>query len=167
MNRALAWTGQILLYAMFALVIAVFSRWPAYPHLAADQALVKLSLVHHGERLQDCVAQSPEELAKLPANMRAPMKCGRERAPVTVEVDIDGVLVHQQTRQPAGLSRDGAVAIYQRLPVSAGQHRIAVRVRDSARSSGFDHSREAEVTLTPAQVLVIDFSAEHGGITLL
>lgn len=165
MRQGVAWIGQAVLYGLFALVVAVFSRWPSYPHLPDDQAMVTLSLVHHGQRLEDCVAQSPEELAKLPPNMRAPMKCGRARAPVSIEVEIDGVIVHQETRQPGGLSRDGAVALYRRLPVPAGTRRIAVRLRDSARDSGFDHAREAEVTLAPAQILVIDFSAERGGIT--
>ena len=37
MRRAVTWTGQVLLYGLFALVIGVFSTWPAYRPLAAGQ----------------------------------------------------------------------------------------------------------------------------------
>ena len=162
---ATAWLGQFLLYALFAGVIGVFSRWPVYQHLAPDQALVKLSFTHSGKPVGDCVRQSEAELAKLPPNMRAPIKCPRERSPVTVEVDIAGVTALRRSAAPAGLSRDGASAMYQRLVVSAGEQRIAVRLNDDARRAGFTYQRDVTVKLAPAQVLVIDFDAEKGGIT--
>ena len=132
-DRAAAWVGQALLYALFALVIGVFSRWPTYQHLGPDQALIKLSFTHTGKPVGDCRPLSADELAKLPPNMRAPMKCPRERSPVTVEVDIGGVPVLQRVAAPSGLSRDGASAVYQRLQVAAGEQRIAVRLNDDAR----------------------------------
>lgn len=163
---AAAWTGQALLYGLFALAIGVFSHWPSYRHLAPDQALVKLSLVHAGKPVGDCRALTPDELAKLPPNMRAPSRCPRERSPVTVELDIDGAPAARVTAPPSGLSRDGASALYQRLPVAAGERLIQVRLRDDVRSPGFAYTLERRVTLRPAQVLVIDFEAEKGGITV-
>jgi len=165
-HRAAAWAGQALLYALFALAIGVFSRWPTYQHLGPDQALIKLSFTHTGKPVGDCRPLSADELAKLPPNMRAPMKCPRERSPVTVEVDIGGVPVLKRVAAPSGLSRDGASAMYHRLQVAAGEQRIAVRLNDDARQAGFTHQREEVVTLAPAQILVIDFDAEQGGITL-
>jgi len=41
-----------------------------------------------------------------------------------------------------------------------------VRLKDSAGAEGFDYQREQSITLAPAQILVIDFDAEKGGITL-
>jgi hypothetical protein len=41
-----------------------------------------------------------------------------------------------------------------------------VRMKDSPGGGGFDYTREASVTLAPAHILVIDFDAEKGGITL-
>jgi hypothetical protein len=163
---AAAWVGQALLYALFALAIGVFSRWPTYHHLGPDQALIKLSFTHTGKPVGDCRPLSPDELAKLPPNMRAPMKCPRERSPVTVEVDVGGVPVVRRVAAPSGLSRDGASAVYQRLQVAAGAQRITVRLNDDARQAGFTHQRDETVTLAPAQILVIDFDAEQGGITL-
>ncbi len=165
MKRALTWTGQILLYALFALVIGIFSNWPRYRALPPDQALVKVSFIHHGQRVAKCRPYTPAELAKLAPNMRTPMKCGRERFPVTIEVDLDGTTVYRHVAAPSGLSSDGASSVYHRLQVPAGEHRIAVRLKDSAGTS-FTHTREATLTLKPAQVLVIDFDEQKGGITL-
>jgi hypothetical protein len=161
-NQAL---GQAILYGLFALFVGVFSSWPRYQVLPPDQALLKISLVHHGQRVAPCRPLNADELAKLPPNMRAPMKCERERAPVTIEVDLDGATIYRRVAQPTGFARDGASPIYHRLTLPAGEHRIAVRLKDSV-GPDFNHTREATVQLKPAQVLVIDFDAEKGGITL-
>lgn len=166
MNRAMPWLGQALLYGAFTLFIGVFSSWPRYQALPADQALVKVSFIHHGQLVADCRPYTAEELAKLSPNMRAPMKCERERSPVTIELDLDGATVYRHVATPSGLSRDGASSVYHRIAVQAGEHRIAVRLKDSASARTFTHTRDATLTLKPAQVLVIDFDAEKGGITL-
>ncbi len=165
MKRLMPWLGQALLYGLFALFIGVFSGWPAYRALPADQALVKVSFIHHGQRVAECRPYTAQELAKLPPNMRAPMKCERERSPVTIELDLDGAMVYRQVAAPSGLSRDGASAVYHRIAVPAGEHRIAVRLKDSMSAAAITHTRNATLTLKPAQVLVIDFDAEKG-ITL-
>jgi hypothetical protein len=167
MKRVVDLAGQTLLYGGFALLVGVFSQWPAYAPLAADEALIKLSFVHHGKRVAECRPYTQEELAKLAPNMRTPLKCERERAPVTVELDIDGASAYRHTAAPSGLSRDGASTVYKRLEVPAGSHRISVRMRDSNATSGFNYEHEATVQLKPSQVLVIDFDAERGGIVLL
>lgn len=163
---ARAWLGQALLYGLFALAIGVFSHWPPYRHLAPGTALVKLSLVHAGRPVGDCRPLTPQELGRLPPNMRAPMKCPRERSPVRVELDIDGVPLARTEARPSGLSRDGASAVYHRWPVAAGERLVAVRLRDDVRAAGFTHTLQRRVSLAPGQVLVIDFDAERGGITL-
>ncbi len=166
MNRVLAGSGQVLLYGLFALFIGVFSGWPVYRPLLADQAVLKVSFIHHGQRVADCRPFSADELAKLAPNMRTPMKCERERSAVTIEVDLDGVTVYRQVAAPSGLSRDGPSSVYHRLQVPAGAHRIAVRLKDKAAPGPFKYIRDAQVDLKPAQILVIDFDPEKGGITL-
>lgn len=160
-----AWLGQGLLYGLFALAIGVFSHWPRYQALPPGLAVLKVSFIHHGQRAEPCRPYPPDELAKLSPNMRTPMKCGRERLPVEIEVDIDGATVYRQVAPPAGLSRDGASAVYHRLTVPAGEHRIAVRLKDGA-GAAFGYTREATLQLKEAQVLVIDFDPQKGGITL-
>ena len=160
-----AWLGQGALYGLFALFIGVFSQWPRYQALPPGQAVLKVSFIHHGEHVAPCRPYTQEELAKLPPNMRAPMKCERERVPVEIEVDLDGATVYRHVAPPAGLSRDGASTVYHRVAVPAGEHRIAVRLKDTP-GAGFGHVREAVLTLKEAQVLVIDFDPQKGGITL-
>ena len=159
MNRLLRFAAQGVLYAGLALVLAIFSHWPSYQHLGADRALIKLSLSHQGKRLADCETLRPEELARLPPNMRAPTRCPRERSELAVEIEIDGALVLRETAAPSGLSRDGAAVIYRRFELPAGRHRIAARLKDDARRPGFAYHHEAEVELAPAEVLVIDFDS--------
>lgn len=165
-SKPLAWLGQALLYGLFALIIGVFSHWPPYRHLAPDQALIKFSFNHQGKPVSECRVATPQELAKLPPNMRAPLVCPRERSPITVELELDGAQALRHVAQPSGLSHDGASAFYRRLQVAAGSHRLVVRLKDDVRSAGFDYVREASVTLEPAQILVIDFDPGKGGITL-
>lgn len=161
-----AWLGQVLLYGLFALSIGVFSQWPPYRHLQPDQALIKLSFTRVGKPVGDCRTLSPEELARLPPNMRAPTSCPRERSPVTVQVDLDGRTVLQRVAPPTGIAKDGAAAVYERLVVPAGEHQITVRLSDDVRARDAAYRHDARVTLRPGQVLVIDFDAAKGGITL-
>jgi hypothetical protein len=161
-----AWLGQAVLYGCFALAIGVFSQWPRYRHLGPDEALIKVSFTRVGKPVGDCRTLSAEELAKLPPNMRQATVCPRERSPVTVEVDLDGRTVLQRAAAPGGVARDGASSLYQRLVVPAGTHRVAVRFSDDARARERPVTREAQVTLAPGQVLVIDFDSAKGGITL-
>lgn len=166
MKRGMAWAGQAVLYGLFALFIGVFSQWPSYRHLPPDEALVKVSFVLHGKHVAECRKRTAQELAKMPPNMRAPMECQRERAPVRIEVDVDGVLRYAATAKPSGLSKDGASSVYHRFALPAGSHRITVRLKDSAGGGAFDYQRESQVVLKPAQILVIDFDSEKGGIAL-
>ena len=98
--------------------------------------------------------------------MRAPMDCQRERSPVVVEIDLDGIAAYRRVAKPSGLSNDGASTVYHRFAVPSGGHRLAIRLNDDARASGFNYRRDETVTLKPGKVLVIDFNSAAGGITL-
>ena len=163
MNRALRYAGQGLAYAALVAVIGYLSVEPRYSPVAPGEALIKISFSHQGQRLRECRQRSAEELTKLAPNMRAPLDCPRERAPIALEVDLDGVPVYQATLQPTGLSRDGSAYVYERLAVPAGVHRVAARLRDRPDGVDFNYSRVASVQLAAAQVLVVDFDATQGG----
>ena len=159
--------AQLALYAGFALVVAAFSYWPPYARIDPDNAVIKLSFSHAGERREPCRTLSPEELAALAANMRSGVDCPRARVPVVVELEIDGERVYHASLAPAGLASDGPSSVYERFEVPTGRHRIRVRLRDTARESGFDHEGTADVRLTARQSFVIDFRAELGGFQFL
>jgi len=162
MDKILRFAGQAALYALFALVLGYFSTSPRYRHLESDQALLRLSFSHPGKFKADCRERTPEELAKLPANMRAPLACPRERSPVTVRVEMDDIELVNASFAPSGLSRDGAATGYRRLPIAAGRHTLRVRFNDDARVPGFNYERERTLEVAPGQVVLIDFASEHG-----
>ena len=159
--------AQIALYAVFGLVVATFAVAPSYERVTPDRAVIKLSFSHAGERREPCRTLSPEELAALAANMRSGVDCPRERVPVVVELEIDGERVHHAALAPSGLAGDGPSSVYERFEVPAGHHRIRVRLRDTARASGFDHEGTADVRLAARQSFVIDFRPELGGFQFL
>lgn len=162
MARLFRYGGQGVVYLLLALGIGYFSDRPAYTHFPPDRALIKLSFAH-GAQKEECRRRTPEELAKLPPNMRRPMACSRERLPVTVQLLLDGEPLYHAVLPPTGLAGDGPSRTYQRFAVPPGRHELIARLRDSDRGESFDYERTAVVELAPAQSLAIDFRAEMGG----
>ena len=162
MKQALRIAAQLLLYVPLMALIGYFSTQPRFSVLAPDEALVRLSFIHAAERREPCRTRSAEELAKLPPNMRAAQDCPRERAPVLVELEVDGEVVLRREVQPAGLKRDGNATLYHRQPLPAGKHRVVARLRDRP-GSGFNFEKEQTLDLAPGQALLIDFVAAKGG----
>lgn len=160
------WLGQVFLYGLFALFIGIFTQWPAYHPIGADQAMIKISVARLGEPVGECRRLTDEELAALPPNMRDPMQCPRERSPLTIEVDLNDAPVLRRVAQPTGLSKDGAAAIYERLVVPAGEQHINVRFNNDVRPGARTYEHQSTVELVPGQVLVIDFDPERNGIVL-
>ena len=162
MNELPRYAAQAVFYAAFAAVIGYFSTSPRYQHLPADMSLIKLSFSHAGARKLACHQRTAEELAKLAPNMRATTVCPRERAPVTVQIAIDGAPSIDVVAKPSGLAKDGASTVYRRVPVPAGVHHVAARLSDLP-SGEFNYTAESSVELLPGQVLVIDFDGSKGG----
>lgn len=155
--------GQGLAYAAFGVMVAYFATSPAYMHSPPEQALIKLSFSHAGARKGECRKLSASELAKLAPNMRRALDCPRERVPVYVELELDGVVLYRAELPPSGIARDGVSNAYARFSVPAGRHRLVARLRDTSRAAGFDYERADEIDLAPGQNFVVDFSASDRG----
>lgn len=166
MTRPLHYLAQGVLYAAFAAVVGYFSTSPPYRQLGEDEALLRLSLLHPGKPKGDCRQRTPEELAKMSPQMRAPLDCPRERSPVVVRVELDGKPVIDESFPPAGLNRDGASAGYRRLPIPAGRHTVRARLSDDTRSTDFPYERTAELEVKPGQIVLIDFNPALGGLLI-
>ena len=162
MAEAWHWLARGLVFLVIGGIVGVLADTPRYTAFPPDQALIRLSFSHGGQR-PECRRRTPEELAALPPNMRAPMDCPRERLPVVVELLLDGAPLYRASLPPGGLSRDGPSRVHEGFPVAPGTYSMVARLRDSARESGFDYQREARITLVPRQNLVIDFRADAGG----
>lgn len=164
--KALRFAAQLALYVPLMAILAYFSTEPRFSVVGPGEALVRVSLIHATERREACRERSPEELAKLAPNMRASLDCPRERSPLLVEVELDGKLVLRREVQPSGLRRDGNAALYERLALPAGRHRIVARLRDRA-GGNFNFTKEETVELADGQTLLIDFNAAKGGFAFL
>jgi hypothetical protein len=162
LRESTRYAAQAVLYAVFVVAIGYFSTSPRYVHLPPDTALLKLSFIHAGARMEACHERTAEELAKLAPNMRAKSVCPRERAPVRVEIALDGEALFSVVVPPSGLAKDGASTVYRRAPVPAGVHHLSARLSDLPGGE-FNHSAEATVTLAPGHVLVVDFDDSKGG----
>src|SRR5215468_7627452 len=149
MSRALRIAGQFaVILALFA-GVAWLSDWPVYRQIPENSALMKLTFVHSADRKGECRRLSPEEIAKLPPNMRRVQDCPRVRRPIFVELDLDGRNVYRASLPPTGIAGDGPSRVYQRFVLPVRKHDVAVRMRDTARADGFDHERHDTIDFAP------------------
>ena len=154
---------QALLYTAFAVFIAYFSLSPSYRYADPGQAAIKLSLSHAAERVDECVVPTPQEINRRALAGEPLSQCGRERLPLTIELEIDGLVVYRGLARPSGLWSDGPASVYERFDVDAGVHTITARLRDTRRDEGWDYTHSERVRLTPQRYFTITFRAETGG----
>lgn len=125
-------------------------------------ASIRLSWRAVGERAEECREVSPEELAALPAHMRAPRICERRLLPFRLLVSLDGKQVLRERLQPAGASGDRPVYVDRELRVDPGRHRIELRfdvewppgVEARAPEPSFD--RELDLGAGELQLVTLD-----------
>lgn len=139
---------------------AALSARPAWQSLPSDHALLRLSFTTSGVRR--CRDRTPEELAALPRNMRQDQICDRRRAPVQVEMDLDGQPLLSETLQPSGLAGSGPSRIYRRFELPAGDYDVALRLRTDPDAADVASASRQRVTLRPGQSLAIDYDGEAG-----
>jgi len=151
----------VVIALLFSAVAALADR-PIYRQVPEGSAVVVLTLVHGADRKADCRRLTPEEIAKLPPNMRKVQDCPRGRRPIHVQLELSGRKVFDAALPPTGIAGDGPSRVYQRFVVPAGRYEVAARMRDTPRSEGFDHQRAETVVLSAGQMFVVDFRAESG-----
>lgn len=166
MTGLFKWGGQAVIYGGIALWLGYFANMPVYTHLDPELALIKLSVIHSAQRKGECRKRTQEELEALNPNMRKPYDCPRERLPIHLELLLDGKLIYDEVLQPAGLSKGSQTRAYQRLPATAGEHELVVRMVDSTRTEGYDYMAAAKIRLSAGEIFVVDFRAETGGFIL-
>ena len=162
MTRALRLLGQFVVIAALFAGVAWLSDRPTYRQIPEGTGVMMLSFVHSADRRGECRRLSPEEIAKLPPNMRRVQDCPRARRPIYVELDLDGRNVYRASLPPTGIAGDGPSRVYQRFVLPARKYDIAVRMRDTARAKGFDHERHDKIDFAPDQLFVIDYRPESG-----
>jgi hypothetical protein len=141
--------------------VAALSAWPSHRTIPEGTGVLKLSFSHGGER--SCRERTEAELAKLPPNMRRTEICARRRPPLYVELDLDGETVYRASLPSSGIAGDGPSRVYQRFVLPAGEYDVAIRLRDTTRAEGFEHTAERRISLAPEQSFAIDFRPVAGG----
>ena len=154
--------GQFAVILLLFAGVAALADWPIYRQIPPGYGVIMLTFLHGANRLTECRRLSAQEIAKLPPNMRRVQDCPRGRRPVEVELDINGRAAYRASLPPTGIAGDGPSRAYQRFVVPQGDYDLAVRMRDTGRSEGFDHIGKARVALASEQMLVIDFRSETG-----
>jgi hypothetical protein len=155
---------RLIGYGLCAAGLAYCSASPTYQQLPPGSALLRLSMTIPGALVGECRLRTADELERLAPNMRDPKLCPRERAGVNVQLEVDGITRVDEALAPRGLARDGEAALYRRILVPAGAHRITARVNDDARQTRFAYVGEASIDLAPGAVLTIDFDRKAGRV---
>ena len=150
---------RVVAYAAFAWALSFLAHKPVYVYGDANVATIKLAVNHATERETPCVPLTQEEIAALAANMRRQESCERKRLPLILELDVDGQNFIALEAQPYGLWNDGPASIYERFDLEAGPHRLALRMRDTARTTGWDYVYEDDVVLEKGKYFTITFAS--------
>ena len=158
-----AWTlARFAALALFFAGAVSMSSWPLHRSLPENTGVLTLSFSHGADRSALCRKATPEELAALPPNMRRPEICPRERPPIYLELDIDGVRTLETEVPPSGFGRDGPSRVHESFTLRAGRYDVAVRMRDHS-GDGFEWQALRSVLIGPADHKVVDFRAAAGG----
>ena len=153
---------QAINYSVFMALIWYFASSPSVSLIAEDEARITIAFAHAGELREPCRMLSQEELNQLAPNMRKIDDCPRERSPVTIEAMLDGEPFYSASLRPTGLYEDGGVDVFHSKKIPAGTHRLSLQMNDSVRIEGFNHSFEREVSIDPAQILLVGFDPGQG-----
>ena len=89
MNRVV----QILLYGTFAVFIGYLSIAPTYRYADPELAVIKLSLNHAADRVEECIKLTPQQINERAMKGEPINECERARLPLAVELDVDGTTV--------------------------------------------------------------------------
>lgn len=163
-GRARHLVGGVLVSLPLFFGAALLSGKPEWQSLPQDHGLVRLSFTHSGAR--NCRERTSAELAALPKNMRAARICDRHRAPVRIEMDVDGQTVLAKELRPSGIAGSGPSRIYHRLVLPKGLHHVELRLNDDPAVGGFPYKAAFDIRLAPEQSVAIDFDPLKGGFFL-
>jgi len=161
-NKAVRYVLQAINYSVFMAIIWYFSTAPSVHLIADNEAKITIAFAHAGQLREACRRLSQEELNELPPNMRKLDDCPRERSPVTIEALLDGEPLYSAVLQPPGLFGDGGVDVFYSVKIPAGDHDLSLKMNDSVRVEGFNHSFEQQVSVDPAQILLVGFEPRKG-----
>ncbi len=162
MKTAIKMLARLAVLTLVFMGVAALSNWPSYRNLPEGTGVLILSFSHGADRRAACRKATPEELAKMPPNMRRPEICPRDRPSIRVEFDIDGKRMYEAEVPPSGIAGDGPSRVHQRFVLPAGSYDVAVRMAEQPQGD-FTWAGERTIGIDPGANRVIDFRANAGG----
>ena len=111
--------------AGFIAGVVAASHAPLSPH-APDGALLRLAWSARPERLEECRAQTAEELARLPRHMRQPVVCEGVTARYRLTATHAGRVLADRIVSAGGLRQDRRLYVLEDLPIPAGEAMVEV-----------------------------------------
>lgn len=155
--------------------IGALTRVP-YATGSGTEALLRLSWQARGERVERCRRATAEELAARPAHMRQEVICeGRQVAPYTLRIAVDGRVVDSGRVAGSGMAGEGTLYVLRELPVAPGSHRLSVRFEREPDGTGADSSAlhdarrrtvpprltmDTTITLGAGEVVLVTYAPE-------
>lgn len=125
-TRYLAAGLVVLLFVFGASLLLDRPLAPALP----QEGLLRLGLSHGGELIAAAENLPPEIREKIPANTDPAMVLGGERFPVRLRVQVNGETILEETYEPRGLRREGAIEVLETYWLPPGEHQINIWLID-------------------------------------
>ncbi len=151
---------QIITLFLMMAVLGYFADSPVYRVMEPSQTELRLIVRHSGILIGDCEMKSADELEQLPANMRQPMICPREKSPLSLELRVNDEILHQSMVRPSGIHDDGVLALYKSFRVSGGTTDIELKVKDQMALETYNHIEKNTLDLSRDSVVLIEFTDE-------
>jgi len=140
-GRALAGAAALLVALLVVGVVGVGSDVGYAAPVPPGSQLV-VSFKHPGQVSEECRPLSEEEKRQQPVHMRREEICERKRSAVRLRVHVDGAPVRDMTVPPAGLWGDMSSVALERIPVSTGEHHVAIAIGDGADPDEWNFTAE-------------------------
>lgn len=158
MHKAMRYLGQAVLYALFFVPLAYFSKAPNYSNLAEGMAVLKVAVRHPGAVVGECTSAVGSGHGMRPATMTQSIEvCPRERSPLKLKLTLDGEVLYDAIVPASGLHSDGISSMYHRFEIPAGSHHIQIQMNDDVKVAGYTWQLEQDISLQSAQVMVASF----------
>jgi ferredoxin len=133
----------------------------AFRHPTAHVPEFVLTFHAFGDWLHDDAPAAGPAVDNRPVHMRVPVRTNRERSPVFIRVEVDGI-AREHIYRPKGLKSDGASVGELRLPLTPGAHRIAVSLATRPGAEAPRQTWSGEIIAQEGRLAVLTFEAGVG-----
>ncbi len=153
--------AAVILTAVAAWGLSAGSRWSYASPVPAGSELV-VTFKHPGQVSERSREISKEELEKTPVHMRRARIYERERAPVRMQVRVDGRAVVDRIYPAKGLWHDGNSVAVETITVPLGAHAVEVAIGDTHDAHEWNHRMSQRIDFASDRRRVVSFDRLSG-----